>query len=514
MHHKYYDELIDLAVGDATYRVSKSLLCQSTSFSEAIGSHPGGQPISPIGVTVFEMDSLLDVLHARQTEAPLQLTIQEWGSALHLATKWGFVSVREHIIKHIESNFEDQEALDRFELAMKCHVPQWLHPAYDTLCTRSEHITADEGRRLGYERLTAICKIREIFRSESRKAVADGRCGECKACRGIECYGGVGSTISRRKPCKSPPGVAKINALQWISEDEHLKAYFPEVEKDIAVAFSIAPKTGMDEKLKDRPSNMATALEAVYSSSNIVSRASHATFHPDAPIAPIDPKVTDTTDTSPPPTEPTMSSKKGNDRKDIKLKKKECPMCAELRRMTGAEKETCACQIVALLLGHDAKANTDYHQVPMTNGVSVAIREREGISLVPLASGLETILVTIKSSATAVSKVVPSPSRTVGEGLADSENRSLNHVEVINKATTETTAGVEVPADIHGRHALAESSALSSKTAIINAEPKTASTIVITGAQNVLVRVGTSSEGVKEFLSMSQDSDSDSGWSL
>lgn len=42
-----------------------------------------------------------------------------------------------------------------------CAVPQWVRPAYDAICRRPESLSPDEGRRLGWDRYAAICRIRE-----------------------------------------------------------------------------------------------------------------------------------------------------------------------------------------------------------------------------------------------------------------------------------------------------------------------------------------------------------------
>ncbi|KAG9000304.1 hypothetical protein FRB94_005566 [Tulasnella sp. JGI-2019a] len=191
------------------YQVSRILLSHSTRLSEILDLYSVGEPIPLIGVRSFEVESFLNVLHARQTESPLQLTVQEWGSALYISTRWGFTCIREHIIKQIEEHYEDQHALDRFELAMKCRVSQWLHPTYNTFYTRDGHITADEGRRLGYERLTAICKIREIFRTQEKT--------DCRlSCDDCQLQVALFSASSSRP-----------DAMLWITEELDLKAVFP-----------------------------------------------------------------------------------------------------------------------------------------------------------------------------------------------------------------------------------------------------------------------------------------------
>ncbi|KAG8857222.1 hypothetical protein FRB96_005897 [Tulasnella sp. 330] len=495
MHHKYNDELVNLAVEDVTYRVCKSLLSQSAPFSEVIRLHRGDQPISLVGVTPSEMERLLDVLHARQTEAPLQLKIEEWGSALHLATKWGFVTAREHIIKHIELHSGEQEALDRFELAMKCHVPQWLHPAYATLCTRSKHITANEGKRLGYERLTAICRIREILRSQTRKVEADGHCGECDTCRSNNFY------AHKRRPdswktssCISPQNLTNVNALQWISEAEHLKASFPEVEEDVAIAIPIthlnstasaAPNiegstarafwinnpalvTNDDGKLKKTPSNMASGLDTVNGPPNLVNKATHEKDK-------MNPKP---------------------------KKKKKCLTCAE----TGL----CGCRIVALFLGRDAKA--DYQASELDMG------EPKGIVPATPVSELEGILVTgAKSDATARLSVVANPGEMKNEGPPATDNEKLGHIEAIKGTITGSVVGVEAAVDIEDCPAPAESSALSVKSiTAVEAEREISSKSTLKDIPEAFVQAGASSKEIKEeFLLVGQDPEgSDSGWSL
>ncbi|KAG8990428.1 hypothetical protein FRB94_013365 [Tulasnella sp. JGI-2019a] len=228
VHPKYDDELINLIVGNQIYRVSKILLSQSASFLAVLHSHSGGQLISLPSVSISELESFLEVLHARQTEASLSLHSSEWGDALYLATKWGFSTLRQHIIAEIEVQCDDQWPLDRFELALKCRVPSWLRPVYHTLCARKEHITVEESRRLGYEQLTAICRIREILREEVDSM--DGRCGRCIRC------------ISDGPPltCGFPLEASGGDALQWIDQAEHLVVPLLE-EEGIAIEVLASP---------------------------------------------------------------------------------------------------------------------------------------------------------------------------------------------------------------------------------------------------------------------------------
>lgn len=88
-----------------------------------------------------------------------ELTLQEWSEAFHIATLWGFEQLRAYIIKTTDSIAQDP--MDRIQLADQCGLTEWLHPAYAKLCARDTSLTAEEGRRLGFERFAALSRIRE-----------------------------------------------------------------------------------------------------------------------------------------------------------------------------------------------------------------------------------------------------------------------------------------------------------------------------------------------------------------
>ncbi|KAG9027742.1 hypothetical protein FS837_004183, partial [Tulasnella sp. UAMH 9824] len=62
-----------------------------------------------------------------------------------------------------------QDPLSRIQMADECGIKEWFHPAYAKLCARKAPLTAEEGRILGFERYTALWRIRE----EDLKATAD-----------------------------------------------------------------------------------------------------------------------------------------------------------------------------------------------------------------------------------------------------------------------------------------------------------------------------------------------------
>ncbi|KAG9002093.1 hypothetical protein FRB93_011866 [Tulasnella sp. JGI-2019a] len=191
----------------------------------------------------WEIDRLLSV--PRQIEAPLRLQPAEWSDALYLSTRWGFSAVREHVIAEIEDQCDDQGPLDRFELALKCRVSQWLRPVYHALCSRNEHITAEEGRRLGYKRLTAICRIREVLRGKSQPNSINDQCWRCEYCY-------------TNRPCRFPLEASGEDTLEWIDKAEHLQASFDGMEEEIGVAIS-APLPRIVPENPDKRDSAITA---------------------------------------------------------------------------------------------------------------------------------------------------------------------------------------------------------------------------------------------------------------
>ncbi|KAG8982722.1 hypothetical protein FRB94_013768 [Tulasnella sp. JGI-2019a] len=127
-----------------------------------------------LDITVSEMNNIMRVLHARQTSAPLALTIQQWSEALHIATIWGIISAREYIIDRISKLFPTQPPIDRIVLADRCGVQKWLSPAYEELCVRSHPPSTEEGiERLGVGRIVAIFTIREALRAPAFSPIND-----------------------------------------------------------------------------------------------------------------------------------------------------------------------------------------------------------------------------------------------------------------------------------------------------------------------------------------------------
>ncbi|KAG8991846.1 hypothetical protein FRB94_012214 [Tulasnella sp. JGI-2019a] len=134
--------------------------------SEALGDADIGMtdsnPIVLNGVNVDEMNSFLAVLHASPFQSNFDdVDLNQWAAILKLATLWSFSTTRAYAIAVFDARVADEDPFDKLERAIACGVSKWIRLAYDAMCRRPEPLSADEGRRLGWDRFAAICFIRE-----------------------------------------------------------------------------------------------------------------------------------------------------------------------------------------------------------------------------------------------------------------------------------------------------------------------------------------------------------------
>lgn len=129
---------------------------------------------------------------------------------------WHFDLARKYAIDHITSTYPDQNVFDRIDLAVKCQVFPWLVPACEALCSRSQPITEEEGKRLGFRCLTAVCRVREgrprPTRERATTRISRG-CGSCYNCE-------------HNFACAFP--VVTFESVDTDSEAEELAAVFME----------------------------------------------------------------------------------------------------------------------------------------------------------------------------------------------------------------------------------------------------------------------------------------------
>lgn len=97
-----------------------------------------------------------------------RLSDMGWAGALYTATALDFQSCRIRIIAEMQPRVRELDALKTFELAVRCQVTEWRSWAFQKLCERPEALTADEGRKLGFDITLAVCRIRERLALQAR----------------------------------------------------------------------------------------------------------------------------------------------------------------------------------------------------------------------------------------------------------------------------------------------------------------------------------------------------------
>ncbi|KAG8937628.1 hypothetical protein FRC03_007989 [Tulasnella sp. 419] len=95
---------------------------------------------------------------------------EQWSAVLHLCDMWihpELCAITIDKLKKLELS-----SIDRIVLARRHGIRQWLKPAFTTLCTRTEHLTAQEARELGIDIFIRVVKIREEYKVAAVKQQA------------------------------------------------------------------------------------------------------------------------------------------------------------------------------------------------------------------------------------------------------------------------------------------------------------------------------------------------------
>ncbi|KAG8997030.1 hypothetical protein FRB93_000523 [Tulasnella sp. JGI-2019a] len=125
-------------------------------------------PIRLSNVTVFEFEQLARLLITPFSSIIRPFNTKEWEAILHLSTMWEFENLRLYAIKTIGEHKDSINAATVARIAKCYHVTEWLSPAYETLCTRPNALTDEEGEELGLRIVLAIARIRETMYTNRR----------------------------------------------------------------------------------------------------------------------------------------------------------------------------------------------------------------------------------------------------------------------------------------------------------------------------------------------------------
>ncbi|KAH7338076.1 hypothetical protein B0J17DRAFT_660678 [Rhizoctonia solani] len=204
-HCKFYLEdaqLVVLQVEDTLFRVHKRLLLKSETFSDMFKVPKGtddekeegtsDHPIVLKGVAASDFEALLATLYASYHPThPGQIAPGLENSVLlaafRLVHMWNFSDLRVYLLPVVEGALGD---IDRILFAREFDVQSWLAPAHKNLCQRPEPLTIEEAKKLGFDSLLLISRMREMFRPPGVASASTMIC--CQSCAGVN---GSGSTM-------------------------------------------------------------------------------------------------------------------------------------------------------------------------------------------------------------------------------------------------------------------------------------------------------------------------------
>ena len=135
----------------------------------------------------------------RDFNASEEHSFEELSSILDLSTRWGFTSIRELAIRHLNPPTPYQ----RLILGRKCAVDQWIPLALQELCERPQPLTGDEARLMDFEDVVLIGSVRENVRKRTL-TVNSAEIRDCiEARRNGEPWEQLGSAPDPLRPLRS-----------------------------------------------------------------------------------------------------------------------------------------------------------------------------------------------------------------------------------------------------------------------------------------------------------------------
>ncbi|KZP22511.1 hypothetical protein FIBSPDRAFT_787147 [Athelia psychrophila] len=165
-HSQYYfkDGNTVFLIEDVLYNVHRYFFERdSAHFRSILESIQGADEQDPIAlpdVSCSDFDEFLAILYPTDFRHPTEKTTAQWTSILHLAAKWGFESIQ---LLAIDKLTATAIPVDKIVLGRRYGILDWLHGAYEAVCTRSDPLTIEEGMKLGMEDSIRISAARQVY---------------------------------------------------------------------------------------------------------------------------------------------------------------------------------------------------------------------------------------------------------------------------------------------------------------------------------------------------------------
>jgi len=165
----YYFDCIVFQAEETLFKLPKIHFINSEPFKTIFTLPPGEKDVEgtdhnpfKLPVSEAEFESLLKVLYS----VPFKnntLTQQEWISVLNLSTMWDFSDIRKGAIDELS---KDMGPIQKIKYGRNFGVEEWVKDGYVGLLKRSDPITDEEAKCLGWETAAKLFRLREqVYRT-------------------------------------------------------------------------------------------------------------------------------------------------------------------------------------------------------------------------------------------------------------------------------------------------------------------------------------------------------------
>ncbi|KAG8918126.1 hypothetical protein FRC01_002036 [Tulasnella sp. 417] len=156
------NELITIQVDQTLFRMSADI------FSICASPRNWEIPLAITGLSSDQWSYFLSVVEATTIDGPPSFPPETWISALHVATQLGCDIIRSYVIERIAGSRPLFDPVTLATIGLKYQIDEWAQENFEMLITRSVAPSLEDGMALGMERILAICRCREVYKSTNR----------------------------------------------------------------------------------------------------------------------------------------------------------------------------------------------------------------------------------------------------------------------------------------------------------------------------------------------------------
>ncbi|KAG8909967.1 hypothetical protein FRC01_006620, partial [Tulasnella sp. 417] len=170
-HPKFYlSDFVDIQVESMLYRVPRALMQQSDILKSNLPTNQSSS-LYVSDITAQEMEAFLDVWDARAITGDEHFTFEQWAGALVTADRLKIPRIRSYVTQRLQDSLNQLDPFDCIDVATKYRVHEWLFQPFLRICERAESLSPVEVLRLGSERSSAVCRVREKLSAHKYESV-------------------------------------------------------------------------------------------------------------------------------------------------------------------------------------------------------------------------------------------------------------------------------------------------------------------------------------------------------